>query len=319
MNILILGCGVSGLTTGLRLLEAGHTVSIWTRDLPSGATSSVAAAIWYPYKAYPEDKVTAWGAEAYRVFASLADVEGAGIRMADVLELFPAPAPDPWWVSAVPAFRHATPGELPPGYSDGYVFAAPVIQMPIYLDYLMRRFESDGGKVTLRAVSSLDEALAACPVVVNCTGIGARDLTGDTDLHPSRGQVVRIRPNGFRRCLLDDTGPNAVAYIVPRITDIVLGGTDDEGNASTEPDPAVTADILRRCSRLDPAFATVSEADILSVACGLRPVRSAVRLESEHPAPDRLVVHNYGHGGAGVTLSWGCASEVVRLIHAHAT
>jgi D-amino-acid oxidase len=317
MDILILGGGVSGLTTGLRLLEAGHRVRIWTRDWPSATTSSVAAAIWYPYKAYPEDKVTAWGAEAFRVFASLAAVEDAGILLADVLELLPAPTPDPWWVSAVSGFRHARPEELPPGYHDGYVFAAPVIEMPIYLDYLQRRFRAAGGAISQRAVASLEEALAESSVVVNCTGLGARELLGDTDLHPSRGQVVRIRPNGFRRSLLDDTGANAVAYIVPRQTDIVLGGTDDEGNASTEPDPAVTRDILRRCARLDPAFATVSEADILSVACGLRPVRSTVRLEAEPRADGRLIVHNYGHGGAGVTLSWGCASEVVHLVNGH--
>jgi D-amino-acid oxidase len=322
MDILILGCGVSGLTCGLRLLEAGHHVRIWTRDLPFTTTSSVAAAVWYPYKAYPEDKVTAWGAEAFRVFASLADradVEGTGVRMADVLELLAAPAPDPWWVTAVTSFRHATPAELPSGYSDGYVFSSPVVEMPIYLDYLLRRFAATGGTITQRAVNSLGDALAECPVVVNCTGLGARDLTGDADLHPSRGQVLRIRATGFRRCILDDTGPNAVAYIVPRLTDIVLGGTDDEGNAGTEPDPAVTADILRRCARLDPAFAAVSAADILSVAVGLRPVRSAVRLEAEHPDadhPDRLLVHNYGHGGAGVTLSWGCAAEVVSLVAA---
>jgi D-amino-acid oxidase len=189
--------------------------------------------------------------------------------------------------------------------------------MPIYLDYLQRRFRATGGAITQRAVASLEEALSEASIVVNCTGLGARELLGDTDLHPSRGQVVRIRPNGFRRCLLDDTGANAVAYIVPRQTDIVLGGTDDEGNASTEPDPAVTRDILRRCARLDPAFAAISEADILSVAVGLRPVRSAVRLEAEPRADGRLIVHNYGHGGAGVTLSWGCASEVANLVNGH--
>src|SRR5262245_37717702 len=134
MDILILGCGVSGLTCGLRLLEAGHHVRIWTRDLPFATTSNVAAAIWYPYKAYPEDKVTAWGVEAFRVFAALAaDIEDTGVRMADVLELLAAPAPDPWWVAAVTSFRHATHAELPSGYADGYVFSSPVVEMPIYL------------------------------------------------------------------------------------------------------------------------------------------------------------------------------------------
>jgi D-amino-acid oxidase len=170
--------------------------------------------------------------------------------------------------------------------------------------------------IVQRAVRDLAEAFAQCATVVNCTSLGARELVGDRDLHSSRGQVVRIKPNGFRRLVLDDHGPNPVAYIVTRTHDIVLGGTDDEGNESTALDPDVTAGILRRCGQLDAAFARIVPEDILSVACGLRPVRSTVRVEGERPAPDRLLVHNYGHGGAGVTLSWGCAAEVVELIAA---
>lgn len=314
MEILIIGGGVSGLTTGLRLLRAGHHVTIWASALPPHTTSNVAAAIWYPYKAYPADKVTAWGAEAYRAFRELSARPESGVRMSDVLECLPAPAPDPWWVSAVEDFRHAAPDELPSGYADGYAFTSPVIDTGIYLDYLVRSYQAEGGRVVERTVHDLAEAFAACRVVVNCSGLGARELVGDRDIHPSRGQVIRVRHNGFRRALLDDYGPNAVAYVVPRVNDIVLGGTDDEGNESTEPDPAVTADILRRCARLAPAFAGITEDDILNVVCGLRPVRSSVRLEAERPSPERLLVHNYGHGGAGVTLSWGCAAAVASLI-----
>jgi D-amino-acid oxidase len=312
MDVLVIGAGVSGLTSGLVLLRGGHRVRIWARALPPATTSNVAAAIWYPYKAYPAERVTAWGARAYRDFAALADTLDCGVVMTEVLEMLPAPTPDPEWVGAVDGFRHTEPAELPPGYAAGYVFAAPVIDTGIYLDYLRREFEAAGGTIETRAVSDLAEAFAACPVVVNCAGLGARELVGDHDLHPSRGQVVRVRHNGYRRALLDEG--DEVAYIVPRIHDIVLGGTDDEGNESTEPDPAVTRDILRRCSRLAPEFAGVGEPDVVSVAVGLRPVRSSVRVEVERPAPDRLLVHNYGHGGAGVTLSWGCAAEVAELV-----
>ncbi len=146
MDILVLGCGVSGLSTGVRLLEAGHRVRIWAKDLPPRTTSNVAAAVWYPYRAYPEEKVTAWGAVAYREFARLAAVvPESGVLMANVLDLKPAPAPDPWWVSAVQRFRHATAAELPPGYGDGYVLDAPVIDTSVYLDYLRRRFRRLAG------------------------------------------------------------------------------------------------------------------------------------------------------------------------------
>jgi D-amino-acid oxidase len=314
VDVLVIGGGVSGLTTGLRLLEAGHAVRLWARALPPETTSNVAAAIWYPYKAYPVERVTAWGAATYRVFTALAEEPASGVRLTPVLEYLPAPAGDPWWVGAVADFRHARAAELPPGYVDGYRFTAPVIDMGIYLDWLLQRFRAAGGQITLRAVGDLAEAFAEGATVVNCAGLGARELVGDRDLHPSRGQVARIRANGFARAVLDDHGPNAVAYIVPRTHDIVLGGTDDEGNESTVVDDAVTRDILRRCALLDPAFAGVGPDDVISVAVGLRPVRSSVRLEAERPAPDRLLLHNYGHGGAGVTLSWGCADEVAALL-----
>lgn len=314
MEILVLGCGVSGLTSGIALRRAGHRVTIWAKALPPDTTSNVAAAVWYPYKAYPIERVTAWGAKAYRAFRDLARVAGAGVTLAEVLDVRDTPGDDPWWVGAVDDFRHARPDELPPGYVDGYVFAAPVMDMSVYLDYLMREFLSGDGQIVEREVARLDELPAVYPVVVNCTGLGARELCGDTDLHPSRGQVARVRHNGFRRVLLDDVGPNKVAYIVPRIHDIVLGGVDEEGNASTAVDPYQTEDILRRCANLAPAFADLTPSDVLSVACGLRPLRSTVRLEAEPLGADHTIIHNYGHGGAGVTLSWGCAHEVVELV-----
>src|SRR5215831_3777894 len=188
MDILVIGRGVSGLTTGIRLLENGHQVTIWTREVPGSlrfdqspaVTSEVAAAVWYPYKAYPQDRVNAWGAITYAVFADLAAKEPPevhGVVMSEVLEAFPEPVVEPWWVDTVrETFRHAEPNELPAGYQDGYVFAAPVIDMSIYLNYLQRRFTYSGGQVIERAVSTLEEALTTCQLVVNCAGLGAREL-----------------------------------------------------------------------------------------------------------------------------------------------
>ncbi len=314
MNILVIGCGVSGLTTGLCLLEAGHTVGIWARELPPFTTSNVAAAVWYPYKAYPAERVTVWGKEALRKFKELQSDEDSGIFTASILEVKPVPTPDPWWVTAVEDFRHASREELPPGYPDGYTFEVPVIDTLVYLDYLIHTFQGRKGQIVQRAITSLAEAFAQSDIVVNCAGLGARELVEDYDLRPAKGQVVRIKHNGFRRVLVDEEGPNGLAYIVPRTHDIVLGGTYEEQNESLEVDPDETQAIVRRCANLAPEFSVVPPEDIVSVVCGLRPVRSTVRVEAERISPDRLLVHNYGHGGAGITLSWGCATEVVRLI-----
>lgn len=315
MDILVIGCGVSGLTTGLCLLQAGHRVTIWARDLPPNTTSNIAAAVWHPYKAYPAKRVTAWGKISFERFKRLQYIEGSGILMANVLEVKPVPTPDPWWVKAVDGFRHTRPDELPAGYLDGYIFEAPVIDTLFYLDYLVRTFQEQGGHITQRTVDDLSEAFEQSAIVVNCSGMGARELAGDSDLHPARGQVIKIRHNGFRRVVLDEDGPNMLAYIVPRTHDIVLGGTYEENNESTAIDPATTQSILRRCANLAPEFANVAPDDILNISCGLRPVRSTVRVEAEHITPERLLIHNYGHGGAGITLSWGCASEVVEKVN----
>jgi D-amino-acid oxidase len=311
MDILIIGCGVSGLSCGIRLLEAGFSAQIWARDLPPRTTSNVAAAVWYPYKAYPEHLVVGWSAATYADFVQLAQVPETGVIQRAGIEIFPWEVEDPWWRAAVPGFRHATASELPDGYRGGYVFEAPVVEMPVYLGYLIQRFESLGGQITVRALASVDEAFAQADRVIDCAGLGARELIGDATLVPIRGQVVRVAQVGIERFWLDDYGPGGVTYIVPRANDCILGGTADEGSEDLTPDPATAAAIIERCAALEPRL---RDAEILEHKVGLRPGRPTVRLEAEQWAPGKLLIHNYGHGGAGVTLSWGCAAEVLRLV-----
>jgi D-amino-acid oxidase len=315
VEILIIGCGVSGLSTGVRLLEAGHRVTTWAKDLPPNTTSNVAAAVWHPFKAAPAEKLAEWSAVSFQVFKQLLATPECGILMRSVLELRPTREEPPAWSRSVDSFRLATPEELLPGAEYGHVFEAPVIDTSMYMDWLLRLFQSKGGQVVQRAVADMSEAFAQHRVVVNCAGLGARELLNDHDLRPARGQVVRIKATGFNRGIVEDDGPEGMAYIIPRVSDIVLGGTYEEGVERTEVDAGQTAGIIQRCARLAPQFASVSPADIVSVACGLRPVRSVVRVEAERLAPDRLLLHNYGHGGAGITLSWGCAQEVVALLN----
>lgn len=308
---IVVGCGVSGLSCAIRLRESGLDVQIWTRDLPPNTTSNVAAAIWYPYRAYPEALVTGWAAVAYRVFLDLAGVPQSGVRMVRGVELFERPVPDPWWRDALPSFRRARADELPAGYVDGYAVEVPVIETPRYLRYLVARFQASGGAIVSREVADLAEPLAAADVVVNCSGLGARELAGDGSLFPIRGQVARVPPLDGGRFLIDEHGAGGLTYIVPRSDGWVLGGTAEEGVDDLAPDPAVERGILARCAALDPRLAGLP---VLERTVGLRPGRPAVRLELERVGAGRLLVHNYGHGGAGVTLSWGCAATVCGLL-----
>ena len=303
MRIIVVGAGVVGLSCAVRLLEAGHRVDVVARDLPRETTSVVAAALWYPYRALPQDRVTAWAATSFAVFESLAaPVEYAGspesgVTMVPGTEVFTAPQTDPWWRRAVPRLERA--GHVPEGYADGWSFTAPVVEMPVYLDWLVDRLTELGGTLTRLNLRALPRG---ADLVVNCAGLGSRLLGNDRTVVPVRGQVVVVEQFGLDRWWLDGAGPT---YVVPRAHDIVVGGTDEEGDWSRTPSPDTAADILRRASRLVPAL---RDARVLRHRVGLRPVRPAVRLERVED-----VVHCYGHGGAGVTLSWGAAEEVVAL------
>lgn len=297
-RVIVVGAGVVGLTSAVRLLEAGHRVDVVARDLPRETTSAVAAAIWYPYRALPHDRVTAWARTAYAVFDALADTDPeAGVRMLPGTEVLAGPQPDPWWRAAVPAFTSTR--EVPSGWGAGWSFVTPVVDMPVYLGWLAGRVEELGGTITRLNLGALPDT----GVVVNCSGLGARLLGSDRTVVPVRGQVVVVEQVGLERWWLDSSGPT---YVVPRGNDIVVGGTDVEGEWSRTPSPEVAADILERATRLVPAL---RGAKVVRHKVGLRPVRPAVRLERVGD-----VVHCYGHGGAGVTMSWGVADEVVSLV-----
>ena len=312
-DVVVVGGGVAGLTTAVRLAESGARVRVWTREPASRTTSAVAGALWEPYRVEPRHRVEGWARRSFEVFAELARrPETTGVRMVDGLQAIPATADGgaelaiPYWASGAPGLRRVAPGELPPGYGSGFRVRLPLIDMPAYLDYLTSRLLAAGGEVAERAVASLDEAARAAPVVVNCTGIGARDLVPDPRVRPVRGQLVVVANPGVTEWFVDaDEGSAQAAYFFPQPFGLVLGGTAEEDVWDSAPDPRTAEAIIRRCARVDPRIGTAA---VLGHRVGLRPVRDEVRLEREG---DR--VHNYGHGGAGVTVSWGCAEEAAAL------
>jgi D-amino-acid oxidase len=297
VRTIVVGAGVVGLTTAVCLREAGIAADVVAREQPQDTTSAVAAALWYPYRALPAARVTVWSAATYEALARLAGVPGAGVRMRAGTELLAPEAPDPWWGDVVPGLAR-TP--------EGLRFVAPVVDMSVHLPWLVDRLRALGGTLQRRDVAALDELEAEA--VVNCAGLGARELAGDASLTAVRGQVVRVSAPAVDEWLLDQSDPEQLVYVVPRERDVVLGGTAQEGAEDRGADPATTAAIRARCAALVPAL---RDAPVVGVAVGLRPVRPTVRLEAEG-----RVVHCYGHGGAGVTLAWGCGVEVAALLGA---
>jgi D-amino-acid oxidase len=218
-------------------------------------------------------------------------------------------------VEAMPEgrLRRASPSELPIDYKHGFFARVPMVETPIYLPYLQKRFLKNGGELTIYEVNDLAEIAAKADWVVNCTGLAAGKLTGDKAVFPIRGQILKLDAMPGLPYIADDDGPNALAYVFPRKDCTVLGGTAQLPlggltNDNESPNEEDSVGILRRCSNLLPVLAT---AVVRSVSVGMRPGRTTIRLERE---PSTNIIHNYGHGGGGYSVSWGCAFEVIEKL-----
>jgi D-amino-acid oxidase len=307
MDALVIGAGVCGLTTGISLAEAGLSVTIRTAAPPQQTTSAAAGAVWGAVRVGPPDRVLNWGRTGLEALSKLAAEPGTGVRMASGKEVSRTPLEPYYWTRLLPELRLCEPSELPDGFTHGWHYRAPVATMPVYLEYLRARFEQAGGMIEVAAVPSLAGLAGAAPVVVNCTGVYARDLVPDPAVVPVRGQVVIAANPGLEEFYVNrDEEPPWIVYMFPHGPTVLLGGTNEEGGWDLDPKPSIAERIVAHCAAIDPRL---RGAEILGHRVGLRPYRPEVRLESE-PFGSGVLWHNYGHGGAGVSLSWGCAAEI---------
>jgi D-amino-acid oxidase len=338
MRIAIVGRGVIGLSCGLTLARDGHTVTILSRppEREVVTTSMVAAAFWFPYlttidPAASYDEADLAGPTLDH-FLRLAPIPETHVSLVDAVEYvgYPASLPDRWWHRRPEVrFRPLTPAEIPTiadfgPLTGGAEFRLPVVTMPGYLVWLADQYRRAGGLEQTIEIASLDR-IRDFDVVVNCTGIDAGALVPDPAVVAIRGQVLSVRdvPYPHNRLYFLDQGERfekEPIYIVPRGKDVVLGGTAEplpaelaslKSAEAHRPNEAVTARILDRCSKLRPEFAGARD---FTVKVGLRPYRAPIRIEWDTTPRRTPLIHCYGHGGAGVTLSWGSAAVVSRLI-----
>src|SRR3984957_9851316 len=314
-DIVVVGAGVVGLSTAICLAEAGLSTRVVAAEPPSRVTSAAAGAIWGPVRCGPDDRCRDWAGTGLETLTALADEPSAGVHQAHGREVARTAASPPAWADVLADLRLLDGAELPAGFSSGWSYTAPAVSMPVYLEYLLNRYAGLGGSVEYATVSSL--AAGDAPVVVNCTGIGARSLVPDESVVPVRGQVVVVQNPGISEFYIDhgaDDTPDYV-YAFPHDDVVVLGGTAEEGASDWAPRPKVSARIMRDCAAVFPAL---RDARVVTERVGLRPCRPEVRLEAEALPGGRVLWHNYGHGGAGVTLSWGCARELTAAVLAGA-
>ncbi|MEJ8661172.1 FAD-dependent oxidoreductase [Streptomyces sp. MS1.AVA.4] len=313
-DVIVVGSGVIGLTTAVVLAEEGRRVRVWTREPAQASTSAVAGALWWPYRIEPAALAGEWSLASLRVYEELANrPQETGVRLvAGVHSGVRQAALGPWARQLAGSVRELPADELPDGVTSGLWARLPLIDMPVHLDWLRTRFETAGGTVETRGIGSLDEAAAEAKVVVNCTGLGARDLVPDPGMSPVRGQLVLVENPGIDTWFTAaDEASSELTYYFPQPGRLVLGGTAGEHSWSLEPDPATATAIVERCARIRPEIAG---ARVLGHRVGLRPSRpGGVRLSAAPGPHASRLIHNYGHGGAGVTVAWGCAHAAAAL------
>ena len=354
--VAIVGAGVSGLTCGIMLAEHGYRTSIFAKETGQQTTSSVAAAVWFPYHVEPADRVIPLALETYDVLVDLARFPETGVSIIESRQFLRTGRIEiPDW--AIPLGASVIPMEVENGsarepatwtargnaertrneqkshgvalnipsrnlsatrrpsaqdnekFASGFSLLTPLTDTTIYLDYLATRFRKAGGEIHANVrFEKLEDVDAQFDLVVNCAGIGARKLLQDFDLEPHRGQVAIVpRIEGLSTAIVCDDEP--LMYAIPRTNDCVFGGTNELSD-NLAADPTTTARIVTECSRV----LNTEKPRVLAERVGLRPFRkSGVRIERGRLADGRTVIHNYGHGGAGFTLSWGCAREVFDL------
>ncbi|MET8331731.1 FAD-dependent oxidoreductase [Streptomyces sp. NPDC005181] len=304
-DVIVVGGGVSGLTTALVLAERGHRVRVWSREPAAATTSAVAGALWWPYRIEPEGLVGDWSLRSLRWHEELSGrPEETGVRLVAGVHHGERLAALGTWAAQLTDLVEV---------GEGLRARLPLIDMPVHLGWLERRLVAAGGAVQRRTVISFDEAAAEAGTVVNCTGLGARELVPDGGVRPVRGQLVLVENPGIEEWFTEaDPVSDATTYFFPQPGRLVLGGTAEADDWSTVPDPGTAEEIVARCARVRPEIA---RARVIGHRVGLRPARDkGVRIEAELLPGGGRLVHNYGHGGAGVTVALGCAEATADLV-----
>lgn len=350
MRITVIGAGVIGLSCAHDLAEDGHEVTVVADHGPGDTVSALSAALWFPFAAEKSPTVDRILERSLARFAELAgqasDAEGAGadqvtddippveMRTGTVFER--ATPPDRSWVDPVVAVLGQDAVHPVDG---GMETTLPMIMMPTYLAWLMDSCRIAGVRFRWEKVESLAALADTADAVVVAGGLrGGELLGGDDEVTPIRGQVV-VLANGYEaddedgedgddgedgadpgvapltRWATDNDHPDGETYVLPRVDSVVVGGTADVGSWDEEPSAGTAEAILARAAVLVPETATLP---ILGHGVGLRPGRTTLRVERVDPADlpsvGVPVIAAYGHGGSGVTLSWGTAERVVELV-----
>ena len=323
-RVAVIGAGIMGLPTAVLLTEApcNPKVTLIAENFSPDITSNVAGAVVLPPDGplgSRDPRRKEWSKQTFKYLHELFSSPVASkldISLVQMYEMFEEEREEPWWKDCVFGFHNVGKDELKilclPVDKSCWTFTTMTVACQPYLLWQMEQFKANGGRVIQKKLNSLQQIDADYDIIVNCTGLGSKELVNDELLKPVRGQSMLVRAPWIKHVFAYE-GANSLTYVIPRRDVVVIGGTVGIGEWSEEVDPLISKQIIERCCKFLPGLST---AEVVKEMVGLRPARGNVRLEvDETLTKHSMVVHNYGHGGQGVTFFRGCALETVKLVN----
>ena len=348
---LVVGAGIVGLGSALKLLQSGFEVVLYNHTATCPPTTPISAAFWFPYAcSMSVEQEKSLAGPTYEFLCECAADRTQGINLRTGRAYFDTTVEEydtrsPWWATLVRGFRHLSRNDIPIALQTdhligpiccGWEFEIPVVHIPTFTQWLEGKIISLGGRIVDSHIKSFQGIAESCDVLVNCSGGWATHLTPDSSLVGYQGTVLELPNEPFGDMLLfveKGKSSRLPTYIVPQGSRTILGGTlvpttkpgeawmhGPEGLATqwqgTEKE---IIGIYQRCRLLAGITEELTHAEILEIKhkTGLRPVRQQSPPRIEAVKQDgRTIIHNYGHGGSGLTLFWGSAIEVGRLLEA---
>ncbi|CAM4649447.1 unnamed protein product [Leuciscus chuanchicus] len=322
VKVLVVGAGVVGLSTAVCVAETLPHCSVtvvaekFSPDTTSDGAAGILLATEFPD--IPLERQRRWFKESFDHLLAIADspqAGDAGVYLSSGYHVFKDVPCDkkPYWADLVFGFRYMTDHEMKrfPNHKFGQAFTTLKCECLSYLPWLEKRFRVAGGQILHEKVTDLHKMALNYDAIMNCSGVGSRFLVNDEKVYPVRGQMLTVNAPWLKKFIRDGDGKT---YIYPGVRYVNIGGTRQEGDWRMEVDKEDSEGILERCIRLEPSLRA---AQVMGEWVGLRPGRANLRVEREYlSVQGRQVplVHNYGHGGVGVTLSWGTALDALDLL-----
>ncbi|XP_059622112.1 D-amino-acid oxidase [Phlebotomus argentipes] len=328
-KIAVIGAGVNGLSAAVQVAEHFYSdtqVVIVSEEISPNTTGDGSAGLWQPYLVSLDKSVLKWSEETHRFFHDLwrnGLAQETGVCLQPMIRVV-SNATD----YEIPAWSHIPFGcttlsedqlkllsqEHKKNYTGGIHFVSFTCEPTKLLPYLLKRFLNAGGRCERKRVHSFDDlAREEYDLIINCTGLGAQKLANDSAVYPVRGQVTRVEAPWLFSTYVDDADDGN--YIIVNSDTTVLGGTHQEHDYNTQVSKEDDKFIQEGCEAIEPSL---RDAKVVKKWVGLRPARDNIRLEKvlfiTNDGRKVPIIHNYGHGGSGVCLSWGCGKAVLQLV-----